>query len=223
METRKNPEKDLKKSSGLFFQIGLLAALLLIVSAFEWETPENGPEVVLPRSSEDAGFIDPKITVQKPPERPKPRQIVTVVSPAKDEDIDVDLSKYQLDNVSIEIEDPVDLPAPPDKKADVVKDYVDEMPTPKGGLKSFYSFIGQHVEYTRQARNINLEGTVFVSFIVDENGHLYDIKVVKGVGAGLDEQALEAVKKSPDWNPGRQAGRRVKVRMMIPVKFRLDR
>ena len=77
------------------------------------------------------------------------------------------------------------------------------------------------MEYPAQARRMGVEGKVFVQFVVDKDGSLTDVKAVKGIGAGCDEEAVEIVKSAPKWKPGKQRGKAVRVRMIIPITFRL--
>jgi protein TonB len=68
---------------------------------------------------------------------------------------------------------------------------------------------------------MGVEGKVFVQFVVDKDGTLTDIKAVKGIGAGCDEEAVRVLKAAPKWKPGKQRGRPVKVRMILPITFKL--
>ena len=96
------------------------------------------------------------------------------------------------------------------------------MPSFVGGLEQFYKFVGKNLKYPAQARRLGIEGKVFVHFVVDRDGSLSDIKVVKGIGAGCDAEVERIIHKSPKWNPGKQRGEPVRVRMMMPITFRLN-
>ncbi len=99
---------------------------------------------------------------------------------------------------------------------------VEEQPEPYGGLDSFYEFIGEDLQYPEEARKNKVEGRVFVQFVVDEEGNVTHVKAVKGIGFGCDEEAVRAVKNSPKWKPGKQHGKKVKVRMILPINFSLS-
>jgi len=88
------------------------------------------------------------------------------------------------------------------------------MPAPVGGLKS----IQEKVHYTEIARRAGVEGTVYIQAKINKNGDVVDATVIKGLGAGLDEEALNAVKLTK-FVPGKQRGKPVNVKMTIPVKF----
>ena len=107
------------------------------------------------------------------------------------------------------------------QESDVIFKVVDEPPKFPGGMSAFYEYIGEHIHYPQEAVNIGIEGKVFVQFVVGKEGEITDVLVVKGIGAGCDNEALRAVKNSPPWIPGKQRGESVKVRMILPIVFKL--
>ncbi len=96
---------------------------------------------------------------------------------------------------------------------------VEEQPEYPGGMGEFYRMISQNLQYPKEARKMGLEGKVMVQFVVAEDGSLTEFAVVRGLGGGCDEEALRVVKLSEKWLPGRQRGKPVKVRMIIPISF----
>lgn len=98
---------------------------------------------------------------------------------------------------------------------------VENQPSPTGGMKTFYQHIMQELQYPKEARQKGIEGKVFVQFVVNEYGELTDFQALKGIGAGCDEAAIEALKSAPEWNPGTTDGKAVPVRMVLPVTFKL--
>lgn len=99
---------------------------------------------------------------------------------------------------------------------------VEDQPEPPGGIPSFYSYISENLFYPAQARRMGIEGKVFVQFIVDTDGSITEVQAIKGIGAGCDTEAVKIVANSPKWQPGRQNGKAVKVRMILPISFKLD-
>lgn len=99
---------------------------------------------------------------------------------------------------------------------------VEETATPKGGMGEYYKHIGMNLKYPAQARRMGIEGKVFVEFVVQTDGSISDVKVKKGIGAGCDEEAMNVVKSSPAWTPGKNKGVAVKQRMIIPILFKLS-
>lgn len=98
---------------------------------------------------------------------------------------------------------------------------VEQQPSFPGGEAAMMKFIRDNIKYPPAAIKAEVQGTVYVEFIVNSDGHLSDYKVLRGQGMGLDEAAIDVAKKMPDWQPGKNQGKSVKVRVSIPIKFRL--
>jgi TonB family protein len=96
---------------------------------------------------------------------------------------------------------------------------VEKTALPVGGMPALYDLIGKSIQYPIEARRKNVEGKVFVQFIVNEDGSLSDFTVLKGIGEGCDEEAVRVLKLSPNWTPGKQRGVAVKQRMVLPITF----
>lgn len=220
MELKKNPMLDYRKKSGLFFNIGLVISLLFVISAFEWKLVMQQPHVDLGSNfiPEDPVMITP--TVHPPAKKPVVQQISVIE--IVDDEIDVPALEIQIaidQDPVIKTVNPVE--GLPDEHVDVVHDLVETMPSFDGGLGEFYKFVSKNLKYPPQARRMGIEGKVFVHFVVDKDGSLVDIKIVRGIGAGCDKEVMRIVKMSPKWNPGKQRGNPVKVRMMLPITFKL--
>jgi protein TonB len=223
MELKKNPKLDYRKKSALFFNIGLVLSLLMVISAFEWKFVEHVSIVDFSENIIEDDIINIPITDHKPPPKPQLKQI-TLIEIEDDKDIDVEDIQYSFDAGEIDkIEEVVlDLGEPKEELVDVIHDIVESMPSFEGGIAEFYKFVGKNLKYPAQARRMGIEGKVFVHFVIDKDGSLSDIKVVRGIGAGCDEEVVRIVQKSPKWNPGKQRGRSVRVRMMLPITFKLQ-
>ncbi len=101
-----------------------------------------------------------------------------------------------------------------------VLNIVEEMPIPStGDMTSYYEKINAMLRYPEAAKANGIEGKVFVQFIVEKDGKLKDVKVVRGIGGGCDEAAERVIKEGPSWSPGKQRGEVVAVRMILPVQF----
>jgi len=100
---------------------------------------------------------------------------------------------------------------------------VDEQPEFPGGFQSMYEFLGSNILYPEQAKKANVQGKVFLTFVVGSSGKIRDVKVLKGAGFGMDEEAARVVKKMPKWKPGREDGKEVAVRYTLPIDFRLKK
>jgi len=99
---------------------------------------------------------------------------------------------------------------------------VEEMPTFPGGEAERVKFLRDNVVYPQQASENGIQGTVYVAFVVDSKGNVTDVKIIRGIGGGCDEEALRVVKMMPQWHPGKQNGKSVRVYYNMPIFFRLQ-
>ncbi|TGE17228.1 energy transducer TonB [Hymenobacter elongatus] len=97
--------------------------------------------------------------------------------------------------------------------------YVEQMPTPPGGMAGLLAYLGKTIKYPALALRNQVEGKVFISFVVGPTGNITDVKLTKGIGAGCDEEAIRVIKAMPNWTPGKQNGRPVSVSYTVPVTF----
>jgi TonB family protein len=99
---------------------------------------------------------------------------------------------------------------------------VEQQPEFPGGIKAMYEFLGENLKYPEKAVKSNITGRVFLSFVVTEEGEIADVKVLKGIGYGCDEEAVRVLSKFPKWEPGKQNGSPVNVRYNLPINFQFD-
>ncbi|MEQ9442262.1 MAG: TonB family protein [Cyclobacteriaceae bacterium] len=99
---------------------------------------------------------------------------------------------------------------------------VEEQPDFEGGMGAFYRYVANEMTYPLQARQTGVEGRVFVQFVVEKDGSLSDVKAVKGIGAGCDNEAVRVLQNAPAFKPGKQRGKPVRVRMVMPITFKLN-
>ena len=95
------------------------------------------------------------------------------------------------------------------------------MPSFPGGEEALMKYLGTQIKYPVMARENGISGRVYLSFYVDKDGKVKEVKVLRGIGGGCDEEALRVVRAMPDWKPGRQNGRNVAVYYNVPVSFNL--
>lgn len=91
-----------------------------------------------------------------------------------------------------------------------------------GGLQAMMKFLQKNIKYPASAKRMGIEGRVFVKFIVDKEGGISNMEIVKGINADLDKEAMRVIKLMPPWKPGKQNGRAVKSQFVLPVYFKLD-
>lgn len=224
MELKKHPDSDLFRKSSFYMSIGLMISLLFTVVAFEWKSYDNNDLVNL--GALDADFEelqDIPITEQPPPPPPQvtPPEIIEVPDEQEiEEEIEVNLDVEVTEETVIE--DVVFDEAPEEEAADEIFQFVEDQPSPLGGMKAFYAYVGKNMKYPAQARRMGIEGKVYVTFVVGKDGALTDVKVLKGIGAGCDMEAIRVLSGAPKWKPGKQRGRPVRVRMQLPIIFKLN-
>jgi protein TonB len=100
---------------------------------------------------------------------------------------------------------------------------VQHVPSFPGGIEAFYKFLSKNIVYPKTARDKNTQGKVLVSYIVEKDGRLTDVRVVRGIGDGCDEEAARVVKLSSPWKPGTQNGHTVRVAYTVPINFALSK
>ncbi|MGB0882403.1 MAG: energy transducer TonB [Vicingaceae bacterium] len=98
----------------------------------------------------------------------------------------------------------------------------EELPEYPGGSREMIKFIQKNVQYPDSAREENIQGKVYLTFVVDTTGKLDDISVIKSVHPSLDKEAIRVIKKMPKWKPGTQKGKPVRVKFNLPINFKLD-
>lgn len=99
---------------------------------------------------------------------------------------------------------------------------VEVMPSFTGGQDALARFLQNNINYPQRAKEMNIEGKVYLSFVVDNFGNVGNVKVLRGIGGGCDEEAVRVVKKMPRWTPGKQGGRAVSVNFNLPIEFKLN-
>lgn len=223
VEIKKNPKADLTRTTGLFLNVGLVISLLLVIFAFEKKVYDDGSMVNLSAQAEDfEDLMDIPQTQQPPPPPPKKVQPEIIEVPDEEEieeEIEIDLDVEMTEETVIE--EVVFEEAPEEEAVDEIFTIVEDQPTPDGGMSAFYQYVQKKLKYPAQARRMGIEGKVFVQFVVDKDGSLTEVQAVKGIGAGCDEEAERVIQSAPKWKPGKQRGRAVKVRMILPITFKL--
>jgi len=229
MQIKKSRELNLERKKPTFFLLGLAVACAIVLSAFEWRTTD------LKKSSTDDWPEEVPIfeaTIIPPSFREKEKPL------EKKKDTQKEVAKAIIDRFKFEEIDPLknEFPEIPDLEEPVFKDIApvaeptveeeplriaDVMPQFPGGDSARVAFLSNNVIYPRIAKDAGISGTVHIEFTVTQDGSLADIQIIRGAGAGLDEEALKAVLAMPKWKPGFDNGRPVSVRFVMPVTFRL--
>ena len=226
MEEKKSPKANLENKKVMFTQIGLIIALLIAWLAFEHKSYDKrqidesllNREVVL-----DEEMVEiTKQEEQKPQPVEQPQQttqLEIVDDNVETEDININAEVEQNEVIEEYV-------APEVVEEEVVEQeifqIVEEMPAFPGGEAKLMEYVGKNIKYPQIARETGIQGRVFIGFVVEPDGSVSNVKLLRGIGGGCDEEAMRVVKSMPKWKPGKQRGKAVRVSYQIPVFFKLQ-
>jgi len=216
MKSKKNPKINLENKKGMFFQIGLAITLVAILISFEWKSYDKSNYNLGDLNLDDMEEEIIPITrqeVKPPPPPPPPPEIIEIVEDEVEIENEVEIEETDTDEDEIvEIEED-------DEEFFMV---VENMPEFPGGDLGLMKFIQRNTKYPAIAKEYNITGKVYVSFIVDRKGNVTNVKIVRGVDKNLDAEAFRVVSALPKYKPGRQRGKAVRVMFTIPINFTLN-
>ncbi|MCG6913225.1 energy transducer TonB [bacterium BMS3Abin03] len=213
----KNPIADLRARYKTTLEICIIIALAIMIVAFKFFPNLRESKVVLEGPQELFKVEDIQQTKQEERPPPPPKPPIPIEAPSEDVLQDIDIESTELDlNANLEA------PPPPPKEEKVEEEptyfvAVEEMPEPIGGIKG----IQDKIIYPEIAKRAGVEGKVYILAFVDKTGTVTKAQVIKGIGAGCDEAALDAVLKTK-FKPGKQRGKPVNVQVSIPIIFKLQ-
>lgn len=219
MEAKKNPEVDLERRKGSFVLLGLITALAITLVAFEWTTFEKQLGSL---GSLDIDFLEEEVippSATPPPPPPPPPAPTTVLEIVDDEE---EIEEVEIIDQEIEEDTQVEIV----QREEVIEEeqiftIVEEMPTFPGGEAELFKYLGKNIKYPQMATDAGISGVVYVTFVVDKDGKIRDVKVLRGIGGGCDEEAVRVVKSMPTWKAGKQRGKPVTVQYNLPIRFTL--
>ncbi len=228
MQTKKTDKSDLEGKKTIFLEIGLILTLLIIWGVFEFGTQATQANDLGSVVINDDDVIEipvthrPEVPLPPPPPQKTIATIIEVVNHDVDNDISVSTEIDESAKVNIEPTAPAELPEEVIPEEPVIFVTAEKMPEFKGGDRALLKYIAEHVVYPEMAKENDIQGTVFVKFVVNELGKVTDVEILRGIDPLLDKEALKVIKSLPDWKPGFQSGKNVKVRMQVPIKFKLN-
>lgn len=170
------------------------------------------PQVQLPRLQKVIKFVPPKVVKEEVVEE------VPTIEEIKQNEV-----------AAVEVEGPTEVVFEEPVAEVVVEEeenkiftVVEQQPEFEGGYESMMNFIRKNMRYPASARRMGVEGTVYVSFVVSKDGSISEVQVVRGISPDCDKEAVRVVSMMPPWKPGRQNGKPVFVRFVLPIKFKLN-
>lgn len=222
MELKKSPKADLENKRRIFLQVGLVLSLAVVLLAFEWKNYE--------RKVADLGTLEMDFVEEE--DIPVTRQETNPTPPPPEPSTELNIVD---DDVEIEEEFVIDVeatattvvkeyvPIVVEKEAEIVEEViftvVEENPGFPGGEEERMRYLQQNLKYPQMARESGIQGTVYVTFVVEKDGSITDVRILRGIGGGCDEEAARVVKAMPRWNPGKQRGQSVRVQFNLPIRF----
>jgi protein TonB len=227
IDQKKSAKADLEPKKILFMELGLVLALAITLLAFEWKTYERTKVEVIQRVADDTPEEMIEITQQdKTPPPPAPPQQTTIIQIVEDdveieEEIDIDVEADQ--NTEVQEYKPVeDLGNEEEAEEVQIFTVVESMPSFPGGEAARIEYLNNNIKYPQMARESGIQGRVFVTFVVERDGSVTDVKVLRGIGGGCDEEAVRVIQNMPKWEPGKQRGKPVRVQFNMPILFKLN-
>jgi periplasmic protein TonB len=227
METKKNPRIDLEKKRPLFIQLGLLVSLSVVLFAFELKQFDR-ELMVITNNMAGTDLEEMMIQTERQQEPPPPApQTITTMLEIVDDDTDI-LDEIEI-NIEINRETILAEYTPPVEKEEEIEEeiiyqFVEQQASFPGGETEMRKWLAQNLTYPPQAREAGIEGVVYVEFVVEPNGSITNVAIRHSMlGGGTEEAAMEAVKKMPKWNAGRQRNRPVRSMFVLPIQFQLAR
>ena len=228
MEIKKSPKADLESKNLTFALIGLVVTLFIVWRVFEYKSYDKQIVDDLQKTVEviEEEMVEITKQEQPKPQPPAPKPQVTQIEIVDneeeiEEEIEIDaevsqdevLEEYDFTPPEIEEEEIVE--------AEIFK-VVEEMPEFPGGAAKMMEFIQKNIKYPMMARESDIQGRVFVNFVVEPDGTITNVTVMRGIGGGCDEEALRVVQSMPNWKPGKQRGSAVRCSFTVPIIFKLQ-
>ena len=229
MEIKKSPKANLEDKRFTFVLMGLIAALCILYTAFEW----NQQEITVHEAENEDFLIEEEIQIDQtfqeetPPPPPAPEEVPEVIEEIKivEDDVEteeVDFSSEDNKDEVVEIKQVVIEEEEEEEEIEEVFMVVEEMPEFPGGMAKLMKYFSDNVRYPVVAAENGIQGRVICQFTVWKDGTIRDIVVVRGVDKALDREAVHLIENMPNWKPGKQRGKAVSCKYTVPVSFRLQ-
>jgi len=227
MKEKKSAKADLESKKWLFLEIGFVVVLALIWGAFEVKSYETALVEMFERVELMVEEEMVEITQHEKMELPPPPPAPTLLLHAVEDDILItDIIEIDAEaTVSTEVEIR-EWTRPAAVEETIVEEeifiIVEQTPEYPGGDEARLNFLRNNIKYPQMAREAGIQGTVYVGFVVEKDGSVTQVKIMRGIGGGCDEEAIRVTKLMPKWKAGKQRGKEVRVSYNMPIKFTLQ-
>lgn len=226
MEEKKSPKANLENKKLMFMQIGMIISLLIAWLAFEHKSYDKR-EIDLSLLNREVTIDEEMVEITKQDEqKPQPVEVPKQTTQLEIVQDDVEVEDIEI-NADVQQDEVLEeYVAPEVVEEEVVEQeifkIVEEMPAFPGGEAKLMDYVAKNVKYPQIARETGVQGRVYVNFVVEPDGSVSNVSVLRGIGGGCDEEAIRVVKSMPKWKPGKQRGKAVRVSYMLPVNFKLQ-
>ncbi len=226
MQLKKSEKASLESSKVVFVLMGFVFVLSLCYAALEWTEREVTKYEVADSEFLFEEEVEIQQTSQETPPPPPPPQVQEVeVLNVVEDDKEVESIEVNTEDdkeVEVVIAAPVEAPVE-EEEEEVVFQVVEKMPEFPGGTQALFKYLSENVKYPVIAQENGIQGRVICQFVVNKDGSIVDVEVVRSGGdPSLDKEAVRVIKSMPKWNPGKQRGKAVRVKYTVPVNFKLQ-
>ncbi len=223
MEKRKTKKADLERKRSMFFQIGLIIALSVVLAAFEWSKQMSKSTLAYNVNGIELETEMIPVTRKKEVKPPLPKHYEKFEVVIDEEPLVTEFEPFNTEaeeGDKIEFQIPGEIIEEPEK--DSIYQIPEKQPVPPGGMIGLRYYLAKNIKYPREAVANDIQGKVYMHFVVNKKGLIENVQVLRGVHPLLDKEALRVVKNMPKWKPGEQAGKPVSVWFTIPIVFVLQ-
>ncbi|MBO7280018.1 MAG: energy transducer TonB [Bacteroidaceae bacterium] len=229
MEEKKSQSANLETRKTTWLLLGYIMVFAVLFAAFEWTATEKKhtgeiiQQGILLEEEIMVPITLPEKKVVPPP--PQAKQITEILEIVED---DAEIEESEIMSVEdqgevVEINEDANIVVEEVVEEEQIYQVVEQQPEFPGGMQALMKFLRDNIQYPRISRENNSQGKTYVNFVVNTDGSIQDVEVMKSSGdVYLDKEAIRVVKTMPKWNPGKQAGKAVRVRFTLPVSFRLQ-
>ncbi len=225
MKSKKSEKANLEKQKSVLFMFGLVISLGAVLLAFEWKTKPNPVSTKYFPSSEvvEEIYTPPATKENKNNQKPK-IEVQTIEILSNDEIISEPFGfvPSEIDASSFEFKEYLNILPEEIVEEETIFVVAEQMPEFPGGKQALLKYIANSIRYPAIALENGITGKkIYVSFIINEKGGIEDVNLLRGVDEALNNEALRVLNSLPNWQPGRQGGKAVKVRYTLPIVFEM--
>lgn len=229
MEAKKTPKADLEKRKIVYWEIGMVAILAVALVAFNWRNYDKEVKEVTLRTVEsevEEVVVNTQEQETPPPPPEEIEQVATDLTVVEnDAEIENEVGIINADDNANRAQEeyiPVEVVEEAQEEEEEIWVSVEEDPEFPGGLEALAKFLAENIQYPQLAKENNITGKVYLTFVVEKNGTVGNVKILRDIGGGCGAEAVRVVKSMPKWKPGKQQGQAVRTQFNLPIGFYLN-